>query len=461
MKLIGYHGTNRKIEMFSMDHLGTVNGQSRFPGIYFSPNYDMALEYANYAVSKLGGKPIVYLAECELEKPLDARKNKRIFNSLSDILEFTKKYFPNWFGPDGNIRSYKLDYIRGKLETYNGNYNLIQYAAEENGLSLLEVCLDLGFDSLYDTSEFCITSPNQILQYCEVDHELTSEEFEEMKLITEQEIERVGQGYSIAYEAKSNDYVRASRKGKPYKTMPGNRFMRRLKIHMNGGNNVWFDLDMNRLFKKGSFSLNIPVIGETDQYTCSISFDNWLDKLKEDIGKTGFTQMTVKRSLTEMLRFSDLKVRCSCPDFKYRHAYWLTVHQEIEGDQENRPSDITNPKDDLGKVCKHLIFLINNKIYNDKESRIIYNYLVNLKRTQRFLFDRMVASKLGLETEAEEKKRLEAEQKAAMMPQEDEEPETFETTQQEEDQPIQQDRPPVDNTDEGESTKGEEEEEDE
>lgn len=413
---IGYHGTNGKIDVFDLDHLGKSQGQSLFPGIYFADNYNDALTYAKLAVEKFGGEPIVYIAECELESPLDIRKGGKLFNTIPDFLRFAKEYFPNWFDLWGNLPSYRFDYVNEKFSTYTGQYNFIRYAAEENKLPLYEVCTKLGFDSSIDHGQFSVLSPQQILSYQEVDHQLTDEEINQSRIPAEEDFEEVmingidlsgehgfvGTQLSsteslAAFETKSNDYIRAARKGKPYKTMPGNRFLRRLKIRMNGGNHIWFDIDMNRLFKKGSFAVKVPVIGETSEYACVISFDDWLPKLKDDIAKIGFTQLTVKRSLMEMLRFHDLKVRCSCPDFKYRHAYWLTVHNEIEDDPELRPSDKTNPKDDLGKICKHLNFCLNNKIYGDKESRIIYNYLINLKRTRRTMFDKIVAPKLGLD----------------------------------------------------------------
>ena len=74
MILIGYHGTNTEIEVFDLNHLGSGQGQSRFPGIYFSENFEAAKNYSNLAVDKNGGQSRVYVAECLLKKPLDVRK---------------------------------------------------------------------------------------------------------------------------------------------------------------------------------------------------------------------------------------------------------------------------------------------------------------------------------------------------------------------------------------------------
>lgn len=354
MILIGYHGTNTEIEVFDLNHLGSGQGQSRFPGIYFSENFEAAKNYSGLAVNENGGEPRVYVAECLLEKPLDVRKGAKLFNSFGEILVFLKGYLPQWFDENGNLLPYKEDYVTSKYETYDGQYSLIKYVSEVNDIPLIEVCLGLGFDSWVGDTEFVITSPQQILSFMEVDHQLSPDEINQERLPADESLytpERAS-----AFETTSNQYIQASKKGRPYKTKPGNRFLRRVYIKMNGGNNVWFDIDMNRLFRKGSFAIKIPVVGETKEYIDIISFEDWLPKLKDDIARTGFTQLTVKRSLMEMLRFHNLKVHCTCPDWKYRFQYWATINGEEEGDPETRPANKTNPRNDLGKLCKHLNF---------------------------------------------------------------------------------------------------------
>ena len=402
MVYIGYHGTNTKIEAWDLEHLGSGQGQSIFPGIYFATSYLKAKEWADIRVEQSGGKPVVYIAEVELNHPLDSRKREMIFSNLGDFVKFARKYFPGWFDSNGRLLSIKTDYVKEKFSTYSGQYNFIKYAAEENLLPVIDVCKELGFDSVIDLGEIAILSPQQILSFQETDHHWTDEELNQHpSLPAEESIDRdlLATGFYLpAFETKSDDYVRLGKSSRKYKTKPGNRFTQRVRIKANGGNSVWFDLDMNRLFKRQSFAVKIPVIGETDEYTCVISFESWLPKLKEDIRKFGFTQLTVKKSLAEMMRFHDLKTRCSCPDYHYRMAYQSSQHGDIEGEPETIPSPITNPKDDLGRGCKHLLFCLNNKwIYFDKISRIIYNYFINLKRTQKPLFDRIIAPALGLE----------------------------------------------------------------
>ena len=396
MILIGYHGTNKEIEHWNLEGLGSNQGQSIFPGIYFAETYQSALEWAKVTAGDKGGEPIVYVAECRLNKPFDIRKQgARIFRSYSEFVRFCKKYFPDWFDKDGDLLSYKVGYVKEKFSTYWGQYGTIKYAADENKLSVIEVMLDLGFDSCIDNGEFVVTSPEQILSFEKVDHQLTQKELEKSSLPAEESFDNYGYA---AFEATANDYTRAAKAGKNYKTMPGNRFMRRVKIQTDGGNSVWFDLDMNRLFRTDSFAVKIPVIGETNRYVCTISFEGWLPILKQAIKDTGFSQLTVKRSLSEMMRFHDLKIKCQCPDYRYRMSYWNSVKGNQEGEPELRPSDQTNPHDDLGPLCKHLSQVVNNKwVFFDKVSRIIYNYFINLKKSQPLLFEKIIAPKLGLD----------------------------------------------------------------
>lgn len=393
---IGYYGTNQPLEI-----LTPGNSESCPWGICFYSEYDLALATAKVLAKKDGGEPMVYIAECELEKPIDPDRGLTIFNTLPEFINFHREYFPEWFDINGDPYEYQLSPMKESFGTYRGQFQALSMASEHSGEPLIEICNKLGFDSVAGMGEFVLTSPQQILSFMEVDRQLGEDELGVESIPAEEDIEE-HRDTLAAFETKSNEYIGISRRARSYRTKPGNRFTRRVKIRTNGGNNIWFDLDMNRLFKKGSFAIKVPVIGETDEYVCVISFNEWLPLLKKAIEETGFTQMTVKRSLMEMLRFHDLKVRCSCPDFSYRFSYQLTISNDIEGEPELRPSDETNPKNDLGKGCKHLLMALNNKIWADKVSRIIYNYFINLQRTQKNLFDKIIAPKLGLDKEPEE-----------------------------------------------------------
>lgn len=68
----------------------------------------------------------------------------------------------------------------------------------------------------------------------------------------------------------------------------------------------------------------------------------------------------ITSALAEAIDNMDIKVDCSCPDFKYRFAAMATAGQYKYGQPENRPANITNPHS-YGGLCKHLIGLLRDK----------------------------------------------------------------------------------------------------
>lgn len=67
-------------------------------------------------------------------------------------------------------------------------------------------------------------------------------------------------------------------------------------------------------------------------------------------------------SLAGAIRNSDVQVKCNCKDFKYRYEYWVNKNDSLAkvGDASeqyaiNNKPNVTNPNDDQGPFCKHLI----------------------------------------------------------------------------------------------------------
>ena len=84
----------------------------------------------------------------------------------------------------------------------------------------------------------------------------------------------------------------------------------------------------------------------------------------------------------------DVKIDCTCPDFRYRFAYAATKHHFKARKPETRPSKITNPKA-RGAGCKHLIKLLSNPLWMKKCSILV---LSALRRTPVQLFFPYVSS---------------------------------------------------------------------
>ena len=112
-------------------------------------------------------------------------------------------------------------------------------------------------------------------------------------------------------------------------------------------------------------------------YKVSIEVDGILKYMRNHIHDMRINYTNTRKLLSQSLDKSDIKINCTCPDFRYRYAYTATKDGFKEGTDERRPSLITNP-DRKGGACKHLIRLLNNKQWIYKYVSLI-NVLVKLK----------------------------------------------------------------------------------
>lgn len=145
---------------------------------------------------------------------------------------------------------------------------------------------------------------------------------------------------------------------------------------------------MNKLFKEDILTVNISVKGETDDYTVKISYGGFLDILKglinDDVNELNLRNIT--RALITGFNKDDVYIFCSCPDYHYRFGYWNTVKNLTSGDPENRPSDITNPEDDLGSGCKHILLVLSNNSWLMKVASVINNYIKYMEKHYKRLY---------------------------------------------------------------------------
>jgi len=155
-----------------------------------------------------------------------------------------------------------------------------------------------------------------------------------------------------------------------------NRYNRRTHSRMAPSVQEYNQINMNKLFKDNILDVNIKVNGETDNYTVRISFGGFLDHLKRQlISDETIDSRKVTRALIATFNGDDVYVRCDCPDFKYRQAYWLSKANAIAGDPETRPSDETNPNDTAGRGCKHILLCLANNTWLIKVASVITNYI--------------------------------------------------------------------------------------
>lgn len=146
---------------------------------------------------------------------------------------------------------------------------------------------------------------------------------------------------------------------------------------------------MNSLFKQDILDVNIDVRGETSNYTVRVSFNGILDELHNFLNGQNSAIVRardISKALTRAFNNNHVYVRCSCPDWKYRHGYFATKNGFIVGDPENIPSNITNPNDTKGGVCKHVSLALSDASWLVKVSSVIYNYINYMEQQQPKLY---------------------------------------------------------------------------
>ena len=175
---------------------------------------------------------------------------------------------------------------------------------------------------------------------------------------------------------------------KSKKTSKGvQRFKQRLKSRVANSVKQYNAIDMNKLFKDDILTVDISVKGETDNYIVKISFGGLCELLQDQIEKTGILNYkAVTRALILGFNKDDVYIKCNCADAQYRFAYWQTKNNVISGDPENRPSNITNPDDNLGSACKHVLLVLSNTSWLLKVASTIYNYINYMEKHYQKLY---------------------------------------------------------------------------
>ena len=154
------------------------------------------------------------------------------------------------------------------------------------------------------------------------------------------------------------------------------RYEKRVKSKVKANVSNLNKIDFNQLFKDNIMTVSLDIQGETDDYVVTISFGGFLDELKKQLQQNNneLSLRIVIRALLNSFNSDNVYIRCTCDDFKYRHAYWASKNNIIVGDKEIRPSDKTNPNNKLGSGCKHIMLVISNTSWIIKLGSVVYNY---------------------------------------------------------------------------------------
>ena len=202
-------------------------------------------------------------------------------------------------------------------------------------------------------------------------------------------------------EATRTQLVAQSRNVGAYKNQERgkNRMERKKYSRIANAVKSYNEIDMNKLFKQDILQVNIPVVGENDEYTVTIKIEGVVAEIQRNI-KNNNNKMefrTIIQSLTKVFNTTDVYVRCTCPDFKYRFAHWNIIKNVSVDDSASDPGPgkgIANPNDDKGRGCKHILLVLSNGAWMMKVASVIQNYCHFLSEKKPDAFLKLVFPKL-------------------------------------------------------------------
>ena len=202
-------------------------------------------------------------------------------------------------------------------------------------------------------------------------------------------------------EATRTQLVAQSRNVGKYKdTSRGvNRMARKKYSKVANSVKAYNQIDMNKVFKQDILQVNIPVVGETDEYTVTIKIEGVVAEMQKNIKNNGNKMefRTIIQSLTKVFNTTDVYVKCTCPDFKYRFAHWNIIKNVSVDDSASDPGPgkgIANPNDDKGRGCKHILLTLSNGEWMMKVASVINNYCHFLSEKKPEIFLKLVFPKL-------------------------------------------------------------------
>jgi hypothetical protein len=207
--------------------------------------------------------------------------------------------------------------------------------------------------------------------------------------------------FELLTEATRTQLVAQSRNVGTYKnTERGKNRMERKKYSKiaNAVKN-YNEIDMNKVFKQDILQVNIPVVGESDEYTVTIKIEGVIAEIQKNIKNNDnkFEFRTIIQALTKVFNTTDVYVKCTCPDFKYRFAHWNILKNVSVDDSASDPGPgkgVANPNDDKGRGCKHILLVLANGAWMMKVASVIQNYCHFLSEKKPEAFLKLVFPKL-------------------------------------------------------------------
>ena len=202
---------------------------------------------------------------------------------------------------------------------------------------------------------------------------------------------------NILLEDRRSALLSQSKKGADYapsnQYYGKNRYKRRLKSSIAPSIKHFNNMDMDKFFKTDTLDVSVDIRGETNIYKVRMSFIGTLEELHDYIKKNNIEEIDRKMILQALMKAfnrDDFYINCTCPDFRYRFKYWATKNNLLIGDPENRPADITNPGNNKGPGCKHIILCLSDSSWLIKIASVILNYIEYMEQHDPRLYQKYI-----------------------------------------------------------------------
>ena len=202
-------------------------------------------------------------------------------------------------------------------------------------------------------------------------------------------------------EANRTSLIAQSKNAGAYKNQERgvNRFQRKKYSRIANAVKSYNEINMNLLFKQDILQVNIPVVGENDEYVVTIKLEGVVAEIQKNIKNNNnkLEYRTIIQALTKVFNTTDVYVKCTCADFKYRFAHHLIINNVSVDDSSKDPGPgkgIANPNDDKGRGCKHILLVLANGAWMMKVGSVIQNYCHFLSEKKPEAFLKLVFPKL-------------------------------------------------------------------
>ena len=172
--------------------------------------------------------------------------------------------------------------------------------------------------------------------------------------------------FSYLSEKSRKELVTKSLKQSPERVARSTKYRITGKVQIN----------VDGFIDRDELEITFPV----NQYRCTLLIHGFIERLIHVVdrqwkGNVNFD--AVEKALSQVIDNDDsVLVNCTCPDFYYRFSYVATKNKYKQGKRQDITAPITNPRDDKGSCCKHLLMILKNKKVWLRKVTSVLNYLV-------------------------------------------------------------------------------------